>query len=93
MSFNFTGLQNKERGKGHPALLRGKNRHKTKKKNTQIADNGTWARSRRGDDPDYDVLADGTATLWMGIVSVSDGLKRGNKPIPGLTAATRLFNR
>lgn len=42
MSFNFTGLQNKERGKGHPALLRGKNRHKTKKKkNTQIADNGT----------------------------------------------------
>lgn len=32
MSFNFTGLQNKERGKGHPALLRGKNRHKTKKK-------------------------------------------------------------
>lgn len=27
MSFNFTGLQNKERGKGHPALLR-ENRNK-----------------------------------------------------------------
>lgn len=41
MSFNFTGLQNKERGKGHPALLRGKTDIKLRKKNTQIADNGT----------------------------------------------------
>lgn len=92
MSFNFTGLQNKERGKGHPALLREKKRNKLRI-NTQIRDYKTCGRSQQCDVPDYDVLADGAATLWMGIVSVSDGLKRGNKPIPGLTAATRLFNR
>lgn len=91
MSFNFTGLQNKERRKGHPALLR-ENRNKLGI-NTQIIDYKTCDRSQHCDVRDYDVLADGTATLWMGIVSVSDGLKRGNKPIPGLTAATRLFNR
>lgn len=92
MSFNFTGLQNKERGEGHPALLRGGGGNKLRI-NTQIIDYKTCDRSQQCDDPDYDVLAGGTATLWMGIASVSDGLKRGNEPIPGLTAATRLFNR
>ena len=58
MSFNFTGLQNKERGKGHPALLRGKKRNKLRK-HTQIIDSKTCDRSRHCDVPDYDVLADG----------------------------------
>lgn len=75
MSFNFTGLQNKERGKGHPALLREK-RNKLRK-NTQIIDYKPCDRSQHCDVSDYDVLADGAATLWMGIVSVSYGLKRG----------------
>lgn len=92
MSFNFTGLQNKERGKGTPQSVKGKKTNKLRL-NRKTTDWETCDRSRRCDVPDYDVLADSTATLWMGIVNVSDGLKRGNKPIPGLTAATRLFNR
>lgn len=38
---------------------------------------GSSRRSPPRDGPDYGGLADGAATLWMGIATVSDGLKRG----------------
>lgn len=38
---------------------------------------GTGRRSQPCDVPDYGGLADGAATLWMGIANVSDGLNRG----------------
>lgn len=90
--FQFYWITEQRKGKGTPCSVKGKKRNKLRI-NTQIRDYKTCGRSQQCDVPDYDVLADGAATLWMGIVSVSDGLKRGNKPIPGLTAATRLFNR
>lgn len=65
MSFNFTGLQNKERGKGHPALLREKKRNKLGI-NTQIIDYKTCDRSLHCDVSDYDVLADGHSYIVDG---------------------------
>lgn len=76
MSFNFTGLQNKERGKGTPDCVKGKNRNKLTL-NSRKTVPGTSRRSQRCDVPDYGDLADSAATLWKGIANVSDGLKRG----------------
>ena len=36
MSFNFTGLQNKERGKGHPGSVKGAKKRNKLRINTQI---------------------------------------------------------
>lgn len=78
MSFNFTGLQNKERGKGQAARQEG-NGNKTWRKNPTDTTDRAGRRSR--DVRDYDVLAD----VEDGIVS--DGLNPTYSGIDGSNEA------
>lgn len=74
MSFNFTGLQNKERGGKGQRTPRGKKNRNKPGLNTEIADCRSCEWTPPCDVPDYGVLA---ATSRMEIAIVSDGLKRG----------------